>query len=64
MLGRFEWAATFNPLYHLLEIIRAPLLGEPPSAQEWLISFAITACGCVVALSFFARFRARVAYWV
>ena len=26
---------TFNPLYHLLAIVRDPLLGEVPPADSW-----------------------------
>ena len=31
---------TFNPFFHLIEIVRAPLLGQLPSTQNWL-----AACG-------------------
>jgi lipopolysaccharide transport system permease protein len=64
MLGRREWAADSNPLFHLIEVVRAPLLGEVPSGHSWLIVIAITAGGFALTLPFFARFRSRVAYWV
>ena len=28
MLGKYRWAADLNPLFHLLELVRAPLLGR------------------------------------
>lgn len=54
----------FNPAYHLLEIVRAPLLGHPPSAMNWAASGAMAAVGWAVALLFYGRFRRRIAYWL
>jgi ABC-type polysaccharide/polyol phosphate export permease len=64
MLGRHAWAAQFNPYYHFLEVIRAPMLGNSASAQSWAVIGAISLLGWVFTLLLFARFRARVAYWV
>ncbi|WP_324947237.1 ABC transporter permease [Dyella sp.] len=54
----------FNPAYHLLEIVRAPLLGHPPSAMNWTISGALAIAGWTVAVLFYGRFRRRIAYWL
>jgi ABC-type polysaccharide/polyol phosphate export permease len=54
----------FNPAYHLLEIVRAPLLGHPPSAMNWVVSGTLAVVGWVVALLFYGRFRRRIAYWL
>lgn len=54
----------FNPFYHVLEVVRAPLLGEVPALKSWLAVAGITAAGWLVTLALFARYRARVAYWV
>ena len=64
MLGRYQWTANLNPLYHFLEVVRAPLLGTEPTTVTWLAILAITIGGYAVTLAFFARFRARVAYWL
>ena len=56
--------AELNPFYHLVEIVRMPLLGHSPPLSTWLVGLAVTAVGYVVALGFFVRFRARIAYWV
>jgi homopolymeric O-antigen transport system permease protein len=64
MLGRHDWAATYNPLYHFLEIVRGPLLGQPFATSSWIAVLSITVAGYAGALAFFARFRARIAYWV
>jgi ABC-type polysaccharide/polyol phosphate export permease len=54
----------FNPAYHLLEIVRAPLLGYPPSAMNWAVSGLLAAVGWAVALLFYGHFRRRIAYWL
>jgi ABC-type polysaccharide/polyol phosphate export permease len=52
-----------NPLYSLIEIVRAPLLGKYPPLEVVLISIAITAIGWGMTYCLFARFRKRIAYW-
>ena len=52
-----------NPFHHLIEIVRKPLLGDMPSLTSWIICLALSAILGVVAVLFFARFRARLAYW-
>jgi ABC-type polysaccharide/polyol phosphate export permease len=64
MLGRNIFAAEINPFFHFLEIIRQPLLGGAIPAVSWIVVASITVCGYSVAIVVFAKFRARIAYWV
>ena len=64
MLGRNILAAKLNPLFHFLEIIRQPLLGGGAPLLSWAVVLGITVIGYVITLAMFARFRARIAYWV
>lgn len=52
-----------NPLFHLIEVVRAPLLGRAPSAETWLAALAMTVVGWAIAFALFGRFRRRIAYW-
>ena len=52
------------PTYHYLEIVRAPLLGEPSALRHWVIVLAITAVGWIAAVLAMKQYRARVPYWV
>ena len=54
----------WNPFYHLIEIIRAPMLGQMPSLKNYLVVFLLTAANLVVTGWVFARFRSRIAYWI
>ena len=56
--------AEINPLYHYLEIVRAPMIGQPVAAYHWWIVLGCTAGGLLLAFVALRRFRARVPYWV
>lgn len=54
----------FNPFYHCIEIVRAPLLGEMPSLANWVVSLSILAVGSLFTLWFFNNYKRRIAYWL
>lgn len=64
MLGTHAWVADFNPFFHFLELVRAPMLGGQVSALTWIVVLGTTVIGYVLALMFFSRFRTRIAYWL
>jgi lipopolysaccharide transport system permease protein len=64
LLGRRAYIADLNPFYHLLEIVRAPLLGHVPSLLNYLAVLLITAVNLGLAGLVFTRFRSRIAYWI
>ncbi|CAI9122142.1 ABC transporter permease [Brytella acorum] len=53
-----------DPFYPLLEIIRAPLLGEVTGVSIWAAAMVHSLLVWILAIGFLARFRARVAYWI
>ncbi len=53
-----------NPFYHLVSIIREPLLGGPATSINWLFSIGMAVIGWGVALWFLGRYRSRIAYWL
>lgn len=53
-----------NPFFHLLELIRAPLLGVVPSLTSLLVVLVIAVLGWGFTLLTFSRLRHRVAYWL
>jgi len=54
----------FNPFYHFIELVRAPLLGHPPENASWFVAVGLAVFGWAIALAFFGKFRWRVAYWL
>jgi ABC-type polysaccharide/polyol phosphate export permease len=58
------WIAEYNPLYHLIEIVRAPILGKPIPIESWFWSIAMVLIGFGFSQYLMARCRNRVAYWL
>jgi ABC-type polysaccharide/polyol phosphate export permease len=52
-----------NPLYHLITIVRAPLLNQVPPLEVYLGTSLITAAGSILTYACFRYFRRRIAYW-
>jgi homopolymeric O-antigen transport system permease protein len=53
-----------NPFYHLVEIMRAPLLGKVPPLLTVVAVLVIAVGGWGATYAMFARFRRRVPYWL
>jgi lipopolysaccharide transport system permease protein len=62
--GRHSWISDFNPFYHIIEIVRSPLLGVAPSWILWVYMLAYIAIAAVMAIFFLKKFRYRVSYWL
>ena len=54
----------FNPFFHFMELVRAPLLAQTPGLVSWLAVLGITVGGWLVTFALFRRYRRRIAYWV
>jgi ABC-type polysaccharide/polyol phosphate export permease len=55
---------TLNPLYHLLSIVRDPLLGQLPRPSSYVAVLIITVLGWTIAFTTYHVFRKRLAYWL
>lgn len=54
----------YNPFYHLIEIVRAPLLGAAPHSTNWGICIGMAMAGLGFTAWLYRRAHARIAYWV
>jgi ABC-type polysaccharide/polyol phosphate export permease len=61
---RFMAVVDFNFLYHLVDVIRSPMLGKAPSSWSYGYLIAVTVLGWMSTLIVFSRFRRRVAFWL
>lgn len=55
---------TLNPFYHMLEAIRAPLLGVPVSGLSYIVLSAMALLGWAVTFSVFAVTRRRIVHYL
>lgn len=53
-----------NPFYHLLQIVRLPILGAPPTIENWLLSCLFAVAGWASVWLFASKLRNKIAYWV
>jgi ABC-type polysaccharide/polyol phosphate export permease len=54
---------TINPLYHIIDVVRAPMIGRIPSAETYAFTVVMTIVGWGLTYVLFRRFRDRIAYW-
>ena len=55
---------SLNPLNHILQVARLPLIGQFPSIENW--TWVILSAGIfwTIGMLLFKRFEKRIAYWV
>jgi lipopolysaccharide transport system permease protein len=63
-LSRFSFIVDFNPLAHLIELVRAPLIGQVPSMETWAVCVGLAVVGWVFALGVTGRYLKRIPYWI
>jgi lipopolysaccharide transport system permease protein len=51
----------FNPFFHMLEVVRAPLLGKAPLPESWLVLIFLLVAGVPFTLWLYRRVYARLA---
>jgi ABC-type polysaccharide/polyol phosphate export permease len=62
--GRGRILVNLNYLYHLIDLLRAPLLGGRPAALSYIVTIIGAIIGWVVTFTIYARFRRRIAFWL
>jgi ABC-type polysaccharide/polyol phosphate export permease len=63
-LGPSRIIADVNPLYHILDVVRGPLLGHHPEALSWIVSAGLAVGGCIVSLLLLRRTVRRIVFWL
>lgn len=58
------WLVQTNPFYHLLELVRAPIMGYCPNLISWIIACGSLIGLMIITLVFFGTYRKRIAYWI
>lgn len=55
---------TFNPFYHLIEVIRAPLLGVSVGYISWVYLVILAIVGWIMLIFLYGKYKNRIAYWL
>jgi ABC-type polysaccharide/polyol phosphate export permease len=64
ILSDRKYIIDYNVLFYFLEIIRAPLLGEVPQLQTYVIVLAVTVVGYALAYLTYRGMRRNLAFFV
>lgn len=64
MLSNHLWLLDANPVYTLIELIRAPLLGRAVQLDLLWAAAITTVASISLALATFGRYRDRIAFWI
>jgi ABC-type polysaccharide/polyol phosphate export permease len=62
--GKTNPLIAFNPLFHLLELVRAPLMGEFTDVASWLVCTVMFALGSLFTALMVRRHEHKIALWV
>jgi len=55
---------TYNPFYHYLELVRAPILGTPIDPLSWKVVICISIFGMFLAYVFHRKFSHQLSTWI
>jgi len=65
LLSGRRYFMTLNPFYHLLEIVRAPLIQAHDSLlSSWLVVIVMTVIGYSIVALFYTRYKNRIVFWL
>lgn len=54
----------FNPFFHMLQAVRAPLMGQPVEAGTYIFLGAMAVVGWALAFTLFSRTRRRIVHYL
>lgn len=61
--GKRALIVHLNPLHHMVDVVRQPLLGHLPASESYLVCLVTALVGGMFAFRLFASKRHRLAYW-
>ena len=62
--GAHHAVLDFNPFYHLLQAVRAPLMGKPVEPHSYVVLVAMALVGWAFTFAIFARTRRRIVHYL
>jgi lipopolysaccharide transport system permease protein len=53
-----------NPMYHWLQIVRLPIMGQWPTLENWALALLSSGLGWTFTLFLYKKYKNMIAYWV
>jgi ABC-type polysaccharide/polyol phosphate export permease len=63
-LGNATIVAEVNPIYHLIEIVRSPMLGAAPELRSWMVAGGLAVAGSLLASGLLVSKSRRIVFWL
>lgn len=63
-LGDHTFIADINPLHHMIDLVRGPLIGELPARLSWLVALGLNVFNMLIAMALLRRASKRLVYWL
>lgn len=60
----YKAMVQYNPLFHFIQILRQPLIGECPDIFSWVFVSLISIVGFIITLLIFSKKRATLIFWL
>lgn len=58
------YLVDYNPFFHLIEILRMPILGQIPSLLNWIVVISMAIFGSFLSTLCYQKYQHKVPYWV
>lgn len=62
-LGEYAYLVNFNPFYHLIEVVRGPILQHPQLWLHFAVAIGFAVVTPVIAILVYGRLSHRLPYW-
>jgi len=64
LLSSHEWVIWANPVASYIDLLRSPLLGQPPAPLSWLVAVVTLLIFSVASFSIYRSKASRIPFWV
>jgi len=70
IIWKLDWSGKkalfikINPIFHYIEILRAPLLGYVPKVENYAVVISCTIIGLLLSLIVMMKNKRKIAYWI
>lgn len=63
-LGKYSYLENFNIFFHMVEIVRLPLMGEIPSMYSYLFLLTSFSIFSIITIMTFTKYKTSIPYWL
>jgi ABC-type polysaccharide/polyol phosphate export permease len=61
---KYQFIAQLNPIFHLMEVVRRPILGEAPTLLSWCAVIFLAVAGWLISFQTLIRTHREIVLWL